>query len=159
MSTDLQPVEEFVSPATGEVLTLASPTPDLAGYLADIRDLESRIREHKRVVTGELLARLDRNAAWTEHLSGGLKISSPSPAPVEEFDELALREELLQCVDRGELSIEAVDRAVETIVTYKARKTGINAIRKISPEMEQLVNGYRRMVEKDRRVTVTRSGT
>lgn len=157
MSTDLEHAQEFANPVTGEVLTLAAPTPDLASYLADVRDLESRIREHKNIVQAEVLSRLDRDRNWTVHLPG-LELSAPSDAPAEEFDELALREELLVYVDSNELSIEAVDRAIETVVTYKIRKAGLNALRK-SPKLAEIIDRYARPVEKRRYVSVKRSGT
>lgn len=152
-SEQIEPRRDFMNPATGEVLTLTSPSEDLGAYLAAVKDLESQVRDYKRVVTDELLRRMDASADWTLHLPG-MKLSAPSPAPAEEFDELALREDLLELVDAGRLSIEAVDRAIETVITYKAHKAGINALRKV-PGLAEVIARHTRTVEKRRYVTVT----
>ena len=156
MSTDVDRAVQFANPITGEVLTLASPDRDLGSYLADLRDFESVLREHKRIVTRELLERFDKQASWT-HRFEGLKLTSSSPAPVEEWDGAELREALLALVDEGVLAIEAVDAAVETIVSYKPRKTGINALRKLGGRVNEIVESLKSEVEKDRYVSVTRS--
>ena len=156
MSTEVAPVPEFANPITGEVLTLASPNADLGRYLADLREFEGRVREYKRAVTDELLARMDRSASWTVHAEG-VKLSGASPQPSEEWDGPALREALLDLVDEGVLSIEAVDAAVETVVSYKPRKAGINALRKLGGRAAELVAEHRREVEKQRYITVSRA--
>jgi hypothetical protein len=156
MSTELEQVPEFANPVTGEVLTLAAPTEDLARFLADLRDLESRFREAKGIVTREITARLDRQAKWTLHLPGGLKIRGQSPAPVEEWDGLELRSALLELVDEGVVDIEAVDAAVETVVTYKPLKRGINSLRKLGGRVGAVVEAHRRESEPERRVSVSR---
>jgi hypothetical protein len=156
MSTDVTTTSQLVNPVTGEALTLASPTEDLGRWLADIRDFEYQLREAKRTVTTEILARLDKNAEWTAHLPG-LKIRGDSPQPVEEWDGAQLREALLELVDEGVLAIEAVDAAVETIVSYKPRKAGINKLRKLGGRVAEVVDSLKRASEKDRRVTVSRA--
>jgi hypothetical protein len=154
--TDIQPSTHLVNPATGEALTLESPSPDLGRYLADIREIESVVREHKRIVSRELLARMDRTASWTLRAEG-LKIVGQSPAPPEEWDGAELRQALLKHVDAGRLSVEAVDAAVETIISYKPRKAGITALRKLGGPIAETVNGLAHTAERERRVTVTRA--
>lgn len=150
----------IVSPATGEVLALDAPTEDLAGWLVDVRDWEAQARDAKRVVTAEILSRLDRGASWTAHFpDAGIKISGDSPAPVEEWDGAELRTFLLDLVDEGVITVEAVDAAVQTVVTYKPRKAGINALRKLGGRAQEVVDALCRTVERDRRITVTRSAS
>lgn len=162
MSVDLDRVQRFVNPTTGEALTLASPDEDLARYLADVRDLEWQLRDTKRHVSKELLRRMDLAAsngakgAWTVHAPGGLKITGASPAPVETWNELELREELLRLVDEGLLGAAAVDAAVEPVVTYKVHKSGIRTLRALGGRVAETVNRLCREEEKERRVTVTR---
>lgn len=146
---------QFANPLTGEVLCLTSPSLELGRYLADIREFESVIREHKRMVSRELLARMDKSASWTMRLEG-VTITGQSPAPAEEWDGAELREALLALVDDGLLTIEAVDAAVETVVTFKARKAGISALRKLGGEVAGVVNRLCRSEERERRVTVSR---
>lgn len=156
MSADLQPAEQFVNPTTGEVLTLASPDADLGHYLADIRDLESILREHKKIVTRELLSRMDRSASWTVY-ADGVKLSGASPKPTEEFNGPALHEALSALVDEGVLTVEAVDAAVETVVTYEPRKRGINSLRALGGRVKEIVDAHATEVTKDRRITVSRA--
>lgn len=155
MSTEIAATTQVVNPATGEALTLASPTEDLARCLADIRDFEAQVRDVKRSLTGELLARLDKDASWTLHLPG-MKLRGDSPEPQEDWDGAGLRDALLLLVDNGDLAIEAVDAAVETTVTYKPRKAGINKLRKLGGQVAETVEAFRQVRERDRRVSVSR---
>jgi hypothetical protein len=157
MSTEVGRPITVVSPRTGEVLTLDAGTDQLAGLLADFSEHEAVVKESKRYVQDELLRRLDSAAQWTMHVEGGLKISAPSPAPAEEFDELALRESLLQLADDHVIAIEAVDRAVEPQVSYKARKAGVNALRKLGGRVAETVDAHARSAEHKRYVRVERS--
>ena len=128
MTTELDRPVTVVNPRTGEALTLDAPDTDLGRYLIDIREFESILREHKRLVNRELLSRLDHARKWTRTLPG-MKLTAPSSRPPEEWDGAELRERLLEFVDRGELSVEAVDAAVEVVVSHKVKKVGINALR------------------------------
>jgi len=152
-STDIT----VINPATGELLTLNAATSDLGAYLADIREHEQLIREAKQLVTGELLARMDRDGLWTVHTEGGLTLKGGSPAPVVEYDELALRESLLELADQGVITVEAVDRAVEPVVSYKVRAVGVRALAKLGGRVADVIGSHARVVEKRRYVTVERS--
>jgi hypothetical protein len=143
----------LVNPQTGEALDLTAPTEDLASWFAAVRELELQIRERKQRVTSELLRRMDRGAAWTVRV-GQFKLTAPSPAPVEEWDGVELRAALLELVDDGTLDIAAVDAAVETVITYKPRKAGITALRKLGGRVAETVNGLAREAEKARYVKV-----
>lgn len=156
MSTDVEPVVQFASPVTGEVLTLASPDADLAQYMADIRELESQIREHKALINRELLARLDKRRNWTLHLEGGLKLSAPSDEPGEEWDGAGLHEALCRLTDEELITEEAVDAAVEIVTEYKVKKAGVNALRK-NARLAEVVNRFCEPAEKRRYVSVGRS--
>lgn len=146
----------LMNPATGEVVALDGPTEDLGQFLADLREHESMWREAKKLVTRELVARMDKSASWTLHVNG-LKLSTQSPAPSEEFNGPELREALLDLVDEGVVTIEAVDAAVETVVTYKPRKAGINALRKLGGRVVDAINAHRTETEKDRYISVGRA--
>lgn len=154
--TDIERAVQFANPLSGEVLTLGSPSEALGDYLADLRELESVLREHKRVVQRELLSRMDHSVSWTIRAEG-LKITGTSPAPVEEWDGFELRSELLKLVGDGLLAIEAVDAAVEIVRTYKTHKTGINALKKLGGPVSDTIESLKREVEKERYVSVSRS--
>ena len=156
MTTDLQQSQQIVNPRTGEALTLDSDTSDLAQYLDDIREFRNVLMEADRYVSRELIRRLDADAKWTKHVPG-FKVSGPSPAPKEEWDGVDLYTELSLLVDRGVISIEAMNAAVETETVYKPKKAGINALRKLGGEARAVVDRLASSSEPDRnRVTVTR---
>lgn len=145
-----------VNPFTGEALELRDAAiDDLARFLDDIKDYRSRLQEAQSLVSREVLRRQDQAASWTTR-AGGFVLKGASPAPSEEFDALALRSELLGLVDEGALSIEAVDAAVETIITYKPQKSGINALRKLGGVVAQIVDRHAQPVEKPRYVSISR---
>jgi len=148
--------EIVVHPLTAEAVELASAsTDDLAVLLDSVKDYESRLREVKSLVSREVLRRQDRDASWTTR-AGGYVLKGSSPAPSEEFDALALRSELLGLVDEGALTIEAVDAAVETVVSYRARKAGISALRKLGGVIAQIVDRHATPIEKTRYVSIAR---
>lgn len=154
MSTEVQRAVQFANPLTGEVLTLGSPDADLAGYLADLREYESVLKEHKSMVNRELLARMDRSAKWTIH-AGSLKLTAPSPDPGEEWDGAGLYTALCDLADQDLISTEAVNAAVEIQHVYKVKKAGVNALRKL-PGVGQLVDRFCEPAEKARYVRVSR---
>jgi hypothetical protein len=158
MSQEIGQREVVLHPLTGEVLELdATPTEELGRFLYEIRDLESRLREIKSLANREILSRQDRNAEWTTRAGEYvLKGASPSSTSTEEFDGLALRSDLCELVDSGVLSIEAVDAAVQTVIIYKARKVGVNALRKLGGVVAETVDQHAKSVEKPRYVTVSR---
>jgi hypothetical protein len=156
MSTEITRPIEVWNPTTGELLDLTAPTDDLGRFLADVRELEELMRESKRFVSQELLARMDKQAKWTFH-SSGLKLSGDSPAPVEEWNGAELRTALLELVDAGVIAIEAVDAAVETVVSYHPKKAGINQLRKLGGAVAETIDGLARQTERTRRVTVSRA--
>lgn len=149
--------EIVAHPFTGEAIELANAKVDeLAKLLDAVKDYQSRLQELRSLVSQEVLRRQDQAASWTTK-AGEYVLKGSSPAPVEEFDSLALRSELLGLVDEGALSIEAVDAAVETIVTYKARKAGVNSLRKLGGVVAQVVDRHATPIEKTRYVSVSRA--
>jgi hypothetical protein len=150
MSTDL------IHPLTGETLSLVHAGEDqLAQLLDSVKDYESRLREAKSLLSQEILRRQDQSACWTTR-AGGFVLKGSSPAPSEEFDALALREDLLGLVDEGALHIQAVDAAVETVISYRARKGGINQLRKLGGVVAQIIDRHATPVIKSRYISVSR---
>jgi hypothetical protein len=146
---------DLVIRATGTVIDLDADSRALAFYLLDIRELQSELREATKAISREILNRQDRMASWTMRLDG-VKVTGQSPQPSEEWDGAELHEALMALVDRDLLSVEAVDAAVETVVTYKPRKAGITALRRLGGEVAATVNRLCRSEEKERRVSVSR---
>lgn len=156
MSTEIGDAITVVSPRTGEVIDLAAPDADLAGFLVDVREHESLLREAKNIVQRELPRRMDHAKKWTVHVPG-FKLTGQSPKPEESWDGLDLRQALSPLVDRGDLSVEALDAAVETIVDYKVHKRGINALRAGGGEAAEIVDRLVQRSDPDRRVSVGRA--
>lgn len=156
MSTEVGHPITVVSPRTGEVLALDAETEDLAGYLADVREHESLLREAKNIVQRELLRRFDHAKQWTVRVPK-YKLSAPRPKPEESWDGGALRDALLPLVDSGELPIEALDAAVEVVIDHKVKKVGINALRDGGGEAAAIVNRLVETSEKERKVSVSRA--
>lgn len=148
----------LVHPLTSEVVDLINaPDRELAAFLKGLRDDTSNMNNAKRIVTQEILRRMDGDAAWTRH-AGPYKLVSSSPEPVEEFDAASLRGALLELVDEKELTIEAVDRAIEQVITYKAHKSGIKALRKLGGRAKEIIDSHSFSHAKDRYVVVQRIG-
>jgi hypothetical protein len=147
--TDARPV---ITPLTGEVVLLDSPTDTLADWLHRIRQAEADIRDAKRTVTLELLDRMDREARWTARI-GGFEIKGDGPGAVD-YDAERLRTELHLLVQAGEITETAMDEAVEIVQTYKAKARGINALRKLGGRVAAAIDACAHPSTRDRRVTV-----
>lgn len=148
--------ELIVHPGTGEVITLDAPDETLANVLDALTDYEFQLAEVRSTIGREMVYRMDRAAKWTLH-AGPYKLTSSSPSPTEDWDGAALHSALSVLVDDGKLSIEALDAAVETVISYKPRKAGINALRKLGGEVRIAVDALKRETPKgERRVRVER---
>jgi hypothetical protein len=144
-----------IDPSTGEVVDLDSPIDQLAACMDNIRELESRIREEKSKLTREFLERFDKQAEWST-VAGDFQVSAPSPKPREEFDGPGLHEALRVLVDDGTISVEALDAAVETVISYEPRRTGINKLRKLGGRAEKIIRAYTTETQPTRYVKVSR---
>lgn len=146
----------LVDPRTGEMLPLDADTGTLAGWVDQLADLERHAREVRARIGEELLHRLDRSAKWTHHLDG-FTVTAPSPAPVVEWDAVALRATLRDLEDEGVIDEEAVQAALEVVITYKARTAGLNALRKLGSDVAERIAACGHEVERRRTVKVKRS--
>lgn len=141
----------------GEELTLDSPTQDLAEYLDGVKELRSRLDEERAIISRELVSRMDQGAKWTLH-AGPYKLTAPSPAVGEEWDGAELYDALCELVEDGAISMDAVNAAVEIHLSYKVKKAGVNALRKIGGPVAGAIDGLAREAEpKPRNVSVTRA--
>ena len=161
MSAELEPtvgVATVLDFSTGEVLDLTSTGDDrLAEFLETVREYESRLREAKSLANRELLKRLDLDRMWTRR-AGPYQLSAPSDAPAEEWtDPQALYEDLMSLWEHGELTAEAVERAVKVETTHKPQAEGLKALRKAPGIVRETVERYLVLnADKPRYVTVKR---
>lgn len=146
--------EIVVHPSTGEVLDLGAPTEQLARWLVEARELDEAMRSEKRRVVAELLSRMDREARYTLRI-GDLELKGDGPEPPTEYDAQELREALTEFVDGDVISQEALDRAVEPVVTFKPRANGLKALLRQGGELAETINRHARPRDNyDRRVGV-----
>lgn len=143
-------VPAVVHPTTGEIVPLDGPTSDLADWLYETREQEGIVRDLKRVVSEELVRRMDAEAQWTVHL-GGWKLSAPSPAPSTEYDAEALWAELETLVAEGVISRGAMEAAVTRQYEYKHHTKGINALKRLGGAVATAIARCSRSVPKDNR--------
>lgn len=145
-------------PITGEVLDLATAaTDELAAYLANVRDLEHRLRDHKKAAQAEVLKRMDSEATWTVRV-GDWKLTGASPSPKVVYDAQGLQADLRQLAADDLVAPAAVERAVETVTSLRVSQAGINALEKLGGAVAEVVARHRREEPRDRRVAVSRRG-
>lgn len=159
MSLELVPSQpaEILDPTTGELVPLDGPTDRLAQVLDDVRELERQLRTLKSVVSGELLERMDRSAQWTLR-EGSYEISGASPSPTLVYDADRLYGVLRGLVDDGVIAPAAAEAAVRQVVELKPVVRGINALRKLGGQVALEIEACAAEVEKDRRVSVKKTG-
>lgn len=144
-----------IIPTTGEQLDLTAPDEQLVEWFDELRDAERQVKEIRDAIAGEITARCDRRAKWS-FSAHGLKVSVPSPAPKTEWDIDALRSTLASMQAEG-LDEDAVDAALEPVVTWKVRLSGLNAIRKLSTDHADRIDACGVQVDPVRRVSVRRA--
>lgn len=153
----------LLNPLTGALVPLDSSTEEIAEALDALADFAWQGREAIALGSDELLRRMDKRGKWTAEV-GGYQLKAQSPtAGTTDYDETALRADLLKLVEDGAIDYEAVQDAVELVDPPKPAKylrlkrAGVAALLKLSPEVVEVVQRHR--VEKDppaRKVKVTR---
>ena len=147
-------VVRLVNHSTGTLVDLNGSNDHLAEYLQQSKRIREHLRDRERIVEAELLHRMDLQAQYTIHTTVG-KLTAPSPQPVEEYDGLALRTDLLEMVDEGLLSVEAVDRACPVEVSVKVSKRGVGQLRKLGGRVAEAVDRHRTEAAPRRSVRVS----
>lgn len=142
-----------VIPTTGEQLALSAPTDQLAAAIDFLRDVKRQADSAIRVIGEELLDRQDKAASWTTH-TDRFEIVGQSPTPDTEWNTDALDATLKSLIAEGEISEDAYDNALETVVALKVKKRGLDAIRKLNDDIRERVDACGNPVEKTRRVNV-----
>ncbi len=147
-----------VHPVTGEVLELTGDTADLVRWLREVREMESQIREVKRVVTAELIERMDREARYTLHV-GDLEVKGDGPVAPTIYDGEQLRVALGEYVEAGAITEEALDRAVEFVPGYRPRAAGLKALARLGGGIAETIERHAKPKDSyERRVTIKERG-
>lgn len=129
---------QVIVPDSGEILDLADVDDNTLGrLLLAAKDREDQLKGFKGRIAAEVIERMDRSAKWTLHV-GGLKLMSNAPGGVD-FNAEHLAADLQPLVDEGVITIEAKEEAVEPVTKLKARKKGINALKKLGGKVAKAV--------------------
>jgi hypothetical protein len=113
--TELQPaIPTVVDRVTGEVLSVRdASTEQLAEFTTNCQQAREEIGDAERIVSNELLDRLDKSAAWTQRV-GSFELKAPSPtAGTETYPSDMLRDALVQLVDARTISEDAAGNALQ----------------------------------------------
>lgn len=147
---------EALIPGTGEVIDVrAAETSVLAEALDRLSEVKQMEASARRVIADEVLRRQDADASWTTHVEG-FTLVGQSPAR-EEYDAEALAAVLRGLVELSMISAEAAGAAIESVLTWKPKKAGINALLKLGGEIAEAVRSCAITVDKPRQVRVKRS--
>jgi hypothetical protein len=103
--------------ATGEMLDpKEAETVRLAQFVTNLGQLRKELAEAERIISDELVSRLDRDACWTAHVADGenaWEIKAPSPtAGTTVYPEDLLETELETLVQDGLISRDAAAKAL-----------------------------------------------
>jgi hypothetical protein len=128
---------ELVVPYSGEVVRLDAPTDALAEIVYGIRELESELRSMKAILSEEVHRRMDEEARWTVE-AGRFKVSGRSPSGVS-YDGERLWKVLEDLVEAGRITRRAAEAAVALEVAYKVRVAGVQAVKRVGPDVAEAV--------------------
>lgn len=154
--TDLVPAQQVVIPLTGQVIDLSTPTDQIADAIDRVKLIEADLRAAKRVLSDEVLRRMDHEGKWTVH-APGWKVVGQSPGG-EEFDGDELARRLRKLVKAGRISQGAMTNAVAREIVWTAKKAGINALRKLGDDVRAEVDACASPTTKPRSLQVTPEG-
>jgi hypothetical protein len=113
-----------IADPNGEVIDVAAASTERLGlFCADLADHRERLADAERLVSEELVARLDRQALWTLRVGDPtgprqFEIKAPSPdAGTEAYDPRLLEVELKTLLERNIIVEEAARAALERTLT------------------------------------------
>jgi hypothetical protein len=145
-----------VDPMAGEVVDLAVASTDrIADFLVNVRELESQLREQKNLAQREILARMDREAAWTARV-GDWVLTAPSPNPRIVYDAETLEAVLAELVESDLIAPNAASAAVERVVVLKVHKNAVNKLLKLGGAVKARIDALAVEEAPERKVSVKR---
>ena len=151
---ELVPTGEVLpNPFTGEVIDLDAPTEVLAKELQQLRDLDTERKRLVAVVQREIIRRCDFDAKLTYHFPG-FDLTADGKGR-REYNGEALKKVLEGLLDDGLISRDAARAAIERTVSFKARRSGTNALEKLGGDVaKRLKSAERRIPDEKRRVSI-----
>lgn len=97
-------------PATGEVLDLLAPAPDLLDALEDVRRLADALGDYRRAIELELVRRIDARGKRKTEVDGC--VLETNPPTEDEYDPADVRRELEPLVAAGVVDRELLESIV-----------------------------------------------
>lgn len=138
-------------------LDLDAPTDHLGLAIANLRDIKAAIDTAVRDINDELIARADKDASYT-YRGNGVEITLDGPGRTDITDPDGLRTALLALVEDDVITVQAVDAAVQEVVTFKASKRGLGALKKLGGRVADVIAGFEQPTTRPRAVRVTIGG-
>jgi len=139
----------MLMPHTGELVSLDADAEVLAEALHEIREMEASLRSAKGLISREVHRRMDASARWTID-AGDWQLVGASPGRLN-WNADRLAEIVLELVQEGTINAAAAEAAVEQVHEWRARPVGINALRKLGPEIAARVEEASEPVNNDLR--------
>jgi hypothetical protein len=152
-STDIEVRESevLVVPGTGTVVNLAEPR-ECAIALQDIRDMEGRWREVKRILSNAIVAHWGHvGSAKTFSVGGGRKVEIKG-GPERHYDAEAIRDDLIA----AGMPDERVNEIVTTEVRYSVRAVEAKRAAAANPEYARIIERHTTEIERPYDVAVRR---
>jgi len=150
--TEIEEREVYLIPAVGTVVTLQNAS-EVARALSDVRDLESQLRDAKRVLTDALVEESRRRGSKTLELG---RMSAESRGGV---DDAAATEKL----EQGLLSLGCPDDLLREIVkeevSYKVDARRASRAATANPEYAAVIKAARTEIEKPHTIVLRKAAT
>lgn len=125
---------EVVVPVVGEVFKPVDVDHVTLGEaLRFIRENEDQLKAAKKIIVGEVLARMDHKATWTLQFGPG-KLTAPSPRRDPLYVGDRLHANLKQLVADDVIDEDALTAACKKEVEYKPMKGGIKKLKALGEE-------------------------
>lgn len=146
---------QLLNTITGEVINLDADEETLARTIRALRDLDDDRKLLVKAVSRELLTRMDANAKWTLHFTG-LDVSSSSPGKVE-YNGERLKGILEELVRDRLITKDAALAAIERKVSFAAKKSGVNALKKLGGEVEKRLRSAEARIPDEKRTVIVKA--
>ena len=149
---EVRETEALVVPGTGTVVNLNEPR-ECAVALQDIRGLEGRFREVKRVLSDAIVSYWQQAGSAKTFAVGGGRNAVITGGPEKHYDAEAIRDDLLA----AGMPAERVSEVVVETVTYQVKAVEANRAAKANPEYARIIERHTTVIEKPYDVAVRRS--
>ena len=146
----VDPHEELVVPITGEIVSLTNPN-QCATALESIRDLESKLREIKGLLSSAIQAEATRQGVRTLELDDGRKAVLSGGTETQYDAELLMAE-----LEAAGMPEDRVAQIVVPTVTYRVSAVKAKQAAAANPVYADVIESCRREIDTPVRVSLRR---